>query len=236
MKLSYHTIALLSILLLLSCGGGDSGGDAPDDPDPVLPPLATTLVFPEDNTECNEGEVLNETRSTVTFRWNASQNTDSYEVNLRNLNTDVSTKTTATNNESAITIDRGAPYEWFVISRANGTTTTASSPTERFYNQGPGVENYAPFPAEVVNPGRGATIDTASSVSLQWNGSDVDDDIVEFQVLFDTNSNPTTVLATTTDTTTEATIVSGQVYFWRVITKDSEQNTSQSEIFEFRVN
>lgn len=234
MKLKYG-FYLLVISFIAACGGSDSNDPDPDpDPDPIAAPLAATLVFPDNNTECNEGVVINETQSTVTFDWNASQNTDSYEVNLRNLNTNTSTKTNSNTNSADITLERGVPYEWFVVSKANGTNETASSSIWKFYNQGPGVENYAPFPAEAVNPGRGAAIDNTGTVQLEWSGSDVDNDITEYDVLFGTDSDPTTLLGTTQDSFIDATIATG-VYYWRVISKDSQGNSSESEIFEFSV-
>ncbi len=70
-------------IVLLSCGGdGDGGDDGGGDPNPVPAPLATTLIFPDNNEECTEGEVINPTQSRVVFEWNDSQNTDSYQVNL----------------------------------------------------------------------------------------------------------------------------------------------------------
>ena len=99
---------------------------------------------------------------------------------------------------------------------ANGTNATANSPTWQFYNQGPGIENYAPFPATAVNPGRGATITTTGAIMLEWTGSDVDDDLSEFDVYFGTESDPTTLLGTTSESTIEATVNSGQTYYWRI--------------------
>ncbi|NAS14405.1 hypothetical protein [Poritiphilus flavus] len=226
---------ILIPFVLVSCGGGDSGGDGNPNPDPVPAPQAATLIFPDNNEECNEGENISGEESRVTFRWNASQNTDSYTVNLRNLNTNASSQASATTNEADVTIQRGTPYEWFVVSRASGTSETATSATWRFYNQGPGLENYAPFPALAVNPARGSTINASGMLTLEWEGNDVDDDIVEYEVFFGTDSNPETLLATTAETTQEVAVTTSQVYYWRVLTRDSQGNTSQSEIFEFRI-
>ena len=233
MKLIYK-LAILPVFLLLSCGKTEPVSVGPE---PVVPdPLAAVLVFPDNNTECNEGNILNETQSSVTFRWNASQNTDSYELNLRNLNNNNVSTTNASTNEATITLLRGTPYEWFIVSKANETVVTASSEKWKFYNQGPGIENYAPFPAVVISPLRGSTVtSTGGNITLEWNGSDVDNDITEFDILFGTENIPSTLLGTTSDSTIDATVVSGQIYYWRVITKDSEQNSSESEIFEFRV-
>lgn len=234
MKLKYG-IFVFVILLIAACGGGDDNNPNPDpDPDPVASPSAATLVFPDNNEECNEGVVINDTQSTVTFEWTASQNTDSYEVNLRNLNSNTNSTTNSNTNSAGITLERGVPYEWFVVSKANGTNATATSSTWKFYNQGPGVENYAPFPAEAIYPARGAAIANSATVQLEWSGSDVDNDISEYDVFFGTETDPTNLLGTTADTIIEATITTG-VYYWRVISKDSQGNSSESEIFEFSV-
>ncbi|MGB5377208.1 hypothetical protein [Muriicola sp.] len=227
-------LGLLSAFALLSCGGGDS---APEPPPPVVitPPSAAALIFPDNNTECNEGTVLNANQSSVTFRWTDAQNTDTYELNLRNLSNNNTARTNASVNSAEITLLRGTPYEWFVVSRANGTNETATSPTWKFYNEGPGVENYAPFPAEVVSPARGATVAATGSITLEWSGSDVDNDLSDFEVFFGTDASALASIGTTTESTLDTSIDTGTVYYWRVISQDSQGNTSQSEIFEFRV-
>lgn len=237
MKIASKVYSVITLFLLMACGGSESNTDDTPPAPVVVAPSAATLVFPADNTECNEGVIssTDETKSAVTFQWNDSENTDTYEVNLRNINTNISTKSNSTTNDATITIDRGTPYEWFVVSKANGTNETASSSKAKFYNQGPGIENYAPFPAEAINPARGSTIASATTVNLQWAASDIDDDIVGYSVFFGTEINPTTELGTTEESNLDAPITSGATYYWRVVTTDSQNNTSTSEIFEFRV-
>ena len=227
-----------TVLLVISCGGGDGGDGGNPNPQPpeIQAPSAATLVFPEDNTECNISEVLSDTQSVVPFEWNASENTDSYRINITNLNTNVLViSNTVPSPEAMITLERGTPYAWFVVSQANGTNETATSATFRFFNEGPGIENYAPFPAEAVSPARGSTIATTNMVGLEWSASDIDNDALSFTVLFDTNENPTTEVGTLTETTLEVATSPGTTYFWRVITMDSANNSSQSEVFQFRV-
>ncbi len=235
MKLTYIT-AILALGLMISCGGGSDDNPPPTPPDPVADPKATTLVFPENNTECNEGVVVNDEKSRVTFRWNQADDTDNYEVNVRNLNTSNVITSRVSVTEAEIEIERGTPYEWSVVSSATGTTVTVESAKFKFYNQGPGITNYAPFPAEAVSPARGATVSSTSGmVSLEWTGSDIDDDITEYEVFFGTNANPTVSIGTATDATLETTVIAGTTYYWRVVSKDGQGNTSQSEIFEFKV-
>lgn len=220
--------ALCTIGMLASCSSSDDNSNTS-----TVSPSSATLVFPDDNLECTEGTVVSDLESTITFQWQASANTNSYKVNLRNLNTNASGSVSSNTNQINITLDRGVPYEWFVSS-VNGNQT-AKSDTWRFYNQGPGVQNYAPFPASAVNPTQGQTVNAATSIALEWQGSDVDNDISEFEVFFGTNADPTTSIGVTNQATMNAAISSGQTYYWRVITKDATGNTSQSVVFDFKV-
>ena len=238
------TIMFCTLLLIGACsssGGDDTpppptgGGD--DDPVVIPDPTAATLIFPEDNTECNEGEPMSDIESTVTFQWNASQNTDSYLVTTTNLNTGDSFNTVANTNQAPITILRGTPYEWFVTSRANGTNVTAQSNPFRFYNEGPGIENYAPFPAKAVSPTRGTTFPiNTTSVTLEWTASDVDNDIIAYEVLLGLDESENLIsLGTTAENTYNVDVSAGNVYVWLIQTRDSQGNTSNSEEFLFRV-
>ena len=228
-------IILTNLFVVASCSGGSDGGNNPAEPDPVPNPSATTLIFPENNKECTEGFVLNGTQSAVTFQWNASQNTDSYNITVTNLNTNSSATSFSEVPEKTLTLLRGTPYEWFVISKSNGTSETAKSATFRFYNQGAGIENYAPFPANAISPKRGVTIANTTNVDLQWSGEDIDNDIENYEVLFGTDSNTLNSLGIITTNTVNVPVSSGTIYYWLVITKDNEGNTSKSEVFQFRV-
>ena len=238
-KVRLNTLLLVALTACGGSSGDEPGGNSQPDPEPPVPaPSAATLIFPDNNSECNEGEILNDTQSQVLFQWNESQNTDSYEVNLRDLSNNNFSRTVSNTNSALITLKRGNPYEWNVVSRANGTNETSTSASWRFYNEGPGVTNYAPFPAVAVSPSRGASIDSSGTVNLEWEGSDVDNDIVEYELYFGTDAAADTLLDTVTDNTLETDVVTGQgtIYYWRVLSRDSAGNTSFSEIFEFRVN
>jgi len=225
--------AIVAVLMLTLTACPDGKDD--NNPEETGEPGSVNLVFPENNTECTEGVVLNDAQSTVIFQWEAAENVDSYEVNLTNLESGISGTANSDTNELGIVLDRGVPYEWFVISKKEGVNDAPKSATWRFYNQGPGLTNYAPFPAEAVRPTRGQTLATAGSIQLEWQGGDVDNDIVEFEVFFGTDADPTASSGTTAQTTMVATVISGQSYYWRILTKDAIGNTSQSEVFEFSV-
>ena len=222
-------IAIVCTTFFISCGGG---GD--DDITPVAEsPEAAVLVFPIKNAECNEGIVTSTTESKVTFEWNASKNTSKYTVVLKNLTTNSVTETNSIGTQATITLKRGTSYSWQVISKSNETTKTATSETWNFYNAGNPVTNYTPFPAEVVSPKIGSL--TSTEVTLKWTGSDLDNDITEYDVYLDTKTLPTTLIKTTTQNSiADISLNINTVYYWYVVTKDAHGNNSQSPIFEFR--
>lgn len=231
-------VLVCSLSLLASCSGGGDGdvdGEPRSEPIPVQAPSAASLIFPANNSECNEGEIISASRSRVLFQWNASRNTDSYQVNLTNLNTNSTSRIPSGEPEAEITLLRGVPYEWFVVSLANGTNETASSPVWRFYNAGPGISNYAPFPAVAVAPPRGATIPAAQSVTLEWTGSDIDGDISSYSLYFGTQDPPPLLQEGLLETLFEVEINTGQTYYWEIETIDEAGNRTRSERFNFRV-
>lgn len=236
MKLNRTYIIFLSffLLILTSCRGGDDSNPTPD-PE-IKDPTSAILIFPENNKECYEGTIVNDNESKVTFQWNESENTDSYEVNIKNLNTNETSKTTANTNELEVTINRGTPYQWFVVSKTIDNTTTANSNIWKFYNSGLGDVNYVPFPADVISPQRGSEIENTNTVSLEWNTVDLDNDIINYEVFIGTLNPPDTSLGITLQTTIEATVSSATVFYWMVKTTDNAGNISESEVFEFRVN
>ena len=235
MKTLYRLLLLVVGLTILNCSGG-GGGEDPI-PTPVTPPSAATLVFPLNNSECTEGSNITSTQSTISFDWSDAANTDSYQLVLKNLETQ--SINTYNSNSSAldIAIAKGTPFSWHIISKSNGTTETAQSATWKFYNAGDAITSYAPFPAELVAPSMGANLESSvTNVTLDWVGSDVDNDITEYEILFGTDSPPSTSLGTTASSNWEASVATGNTYYWRVITKDSQNNSSNSEIFQFKVN
>ncbi|WP_340199766.1 hypothetical protein [Ascidiimonas sp. W6] len=228
-----YVVFSLLVITLTSCGGG---GDDPEPEEPILTPSKATLIFPENNTECNEGTVLSATESTVIFRWFASENTDSYTVTIRNLLEGTTQSINASTNQQALTLKRATPYSWFVISRSNATNETANSDTWKFYNAGAPIDSYAPFPAEIVNPKMGATVN-AGDVLLSWTGEDIDNDIINYDIFLDTSNPPQTKIFTeSTATSIIASTESNTIYYWSVLTRDAKNNTSASEVFEFRTN
>lgn len=228
-------MSLTAIIFLYACGGSDEG-TTPEEPEVILPPTSSNLIFPENNTECNTGEILNDTQSRVNFQWTASENTDTYEINIINLNTNNVQKSTSSSNEAIINLLRGAPYEWYVISKNTGTNVTAESSRFRFYNEGIGVQDYAPFPAVAVKPTRGQSLSSPLDIQLEWNATDIEDEELIYEVYFGTTKTNINLILTTTENNSETlNLETNTTYYWQIKSIDQNNNTSISEIFEFKI-
>jgi hypothetical protein len=81
----------------------------------------------------------------------------------------------------------------------------------------------------------GVSVDQGT-VLLQWEATDVDDDIASYTILLDTSSAPATEVGNSSTNSLNITVSSGQVYYWKVITTDELGNESHSQIFQFKVN
>lgn len=225
-----RNIFRLSILaILVSCGGDDG---------PPPAPVGAQLVFPEENSECTTGTSVNETLSQVTFRWLASNNTESYTLSVVNLDTNVPQTISTAATSASLSIAKGTPFSWSVTSRSTRSDQVAVSETWLFYNAG-SETTYPPFPAQLVSPVLGSTVqkDLANEVVLEWQGADVDNDIASFEVFFSTDNPPESFVGTTNAPRMEfpVSVESATVYYWKVITTDEEGNTSDSGVFEFKV-
>ena len=224
-------IGLLAISLVFSCSKEEDETAMVT----VDPPTAATLIFPENITECNEGIVVSDTETDVLFQWAEATNASSYILQITNLNDGTSRDISTLSNEFFIRVLRGTPYSWSVKSLASGTNETAESTVWKFYNAGLPEESHPPFPAEAISPQIGSSI-AEGNITLQWQASDVDNDIASYTVFLDTVNPPISEVGNSSTNSLDVTVSSGLVYYWKVTTTDQVGNASDSQIFQFIVN
>lgn len=205
---------------------------------PPQPPEAVLLVFPGKNSECTVGNDISATTREVDFKWQKANNAETYELRVTEINTNT-TQTISTPALSArLPIRKGTAFSWLVLSKNTMVPEKISSDTWRFFNAGSETTR-PPFPAEIIAPEIGATIfkDINNEVVLSWSATDLDNDIEGFDIYFDTVSPPVTILTSPNAGTMvqKVSVTADTVYYWKVVTKDSEGHSSDSGIFDFRV-
>lgn len=230
MKYSIYAISFL--LLLASCSGRH---DPPPEP---RAPLAAKLTFPAQNTVCVSGNVISASQSTVQFKWNAAKHADSYDITIKNLVSGDTLKQSTAGTQVTVTLLRGTPFSWYITSKSSKVTATAKSDTWKFYNAGDGIVSYAPFPAE-LNPDMGAFVNVSSTgfIKLSWQSSDVDNDIVDYDIYFGTTASPPLYKKNNTSLSLEDVPATAKTkYYWKVVIRDSRNNTSTSDVIQFNTN
>jgi hypothetical protein len=80
-----------------------------------------------------------------------------------------------------------------------------------------------------------ATIPYTSNITLMWTGKDVDNDIVFYDVYFGINSTPVLYESVVLASELSVPVTSSTIYYWRVITKDKQGNSSDSGVYQFKV-
>ncbi|HUH48189.1 MAG TPA: hypothetical protein VLZ54_13600 [Arenibacter sp.] len=217
------------VLLAISCGKDKNMEDI------LLIPTKAVLVFPENVSECVEGNILSDTQSEVTFQWTASKNTDHYVLELTDLISKNTQTFTTKATELPITIARGTPYSW-LITAINGSKAQESD-IWSFYNAGKSTEYFIPFPAENIAPVPATVIPSnQSTVTLEWRGNDLDGDILEYDIYFGDTDPPNIYQEKYKQTTLpDIPLTTGKRFYWKIVTRDSLRNESSSNIFNFEV-
>jgi hypothetical protein len=205
---------------------------------PPASPTKAALTFPANNETCTQGTSTSETTNTIVFKWTASDNADSYELHYKNLLTGAEYIQNVTQAQVEVILYKATPYSWYIISKSTKTAETAQSDTWKFYNAGSGIKNYAPFPADITAPLSGQNISaTNGKITLKWSGSDVDNDIAEYDVYLGTTSSAPLFKSKVKESNLpDIAVLSGTIYYWKIITRDLQGNTSDSGLSQFKVN
>ena len=233
MKLKHTSLYIFYCLIVISCSEGDS------DPAPILHPGNINLISPSNNNLCENGVEVSNNTSSVTFNWNFSENTESYDIVITNLDTNQeSLNSNITTNSFEKILTKGHPYSWKVTSRNNESTQQGNSPTWNFYLSADGITNYSPFPAQLIYPENNQNFDNnTNSIVLDWIGSDIDNEDLIYTIYFDNidgNQSPQQSLIDITEDEIEINVEPNNSYFWKIKTSDGE-NSSFSQIYEFHI-
>ncbi len=226
---------ILYILVILFCFAC-SKAEEQEQTEGVFPGLFN-LIYPENGSACFNGTVINDNQSEVVLYWGASDNANLYEINVINLNDNFTQKMQTRDESLEVVLKHGEPYAWSVTSFVNSSTSITSKEW-KFYLAGDGIVNYAPFPPELISPrpsGR-VTINSSGQVLLSWTSSDVDGDLSRYELYLDKNDGTTLIQTFDEVENTVETGVNvdpGFTYFWKIIAKDSNGNSSSSGVYSF---
>lgn len=231
-------------LIVVSCSGGG------DEPTPTPTPNPTPNPTPEaQNTAPSVPGLVSPTpaqlciSNTVVFGWNVSVDAESnnpivYQLQIAtdNLFTqNVITKEISTPTHTELLV-KGKAYYWRVKATDSKGAASAYSTVSSFFTEGTAVTNHAPFLPQLVAPVANAII-TLTTTTLKWTGSDIDNDVLSYDVYLGTTSSPSTkVVDNKTTTSYDATLQATTIYYWKVVVKDAKGGETQGQVWSFRTN
>jgi len=203
--------------------------------DPIPTPEAALLLLPEADQSCLYVSV-DSAKARVTFSWELALHTDTYTINVVNLVTQELTSIRTEEITATLTLDRGTPYGWEVISSSEVSNKVTPSESRRFYLEGEQQFSYVPFPAKLVSPQMNEVVSLNNgSINLTWTGLDLDNDIDSYAVFLGTSEDDLAEIATgLVSPNHSVSLQSNTAYVWQVTTRDELNNVSTSPYFRFQ--
>lgn len=231
------TLISVVCILLFSCSSDNGGDDIPPNNNPQndenVAPTVPTLVSPIDDLLCVDNELL--------FDWNSSSDSNgdsityelqvSEDINFTTINFTITKNTTS----HTFTLEKGLAYYWRVRAIDSEDATSSFSTVYSLYTEGEGISNHLPFLPELISP----VLDSSNSgteITLEWNGSDVDNDALTYDVYFGLENPPVISIAENISETNIITSVSPtNTYYWRVVVSDDKGGRTEGRIWSFEV-
>ncbi|GAA4276692.1 fibronectin type III domain-containing protein [Aquimarina mytili] len=227
MKKVYLYIAILCTVFLVSCEADD---------DVIIPifnqsPEAPKLVFPSNNLTCASTD--------LEFAWNTATDPDgdtvSYVIEIAaepSFNTILFTSVTSAANK-VFDLEKGITYYWRVKASDDKGNDGDYSTVQSFFTEPEASINRLPGIPELISPGSGNRV-TGSSITLDWDANDADGDSLTYDVYFGISDSPSLLEENSTTSQIEVSVSTGITYYWRVVVKDSNQNATMGQIWNFR--
>ena len=191
-------------------------------------PEQVTLINPENNNTCLFSN-SNANFGDVEFSWTEAKHTDNYDLIIENQLSNLKNSRTINQTFARVTLERGAPYSWYVVSKSESTENIALSETRNFYLEGPSQWTHIPFPAKLISPLNEAIINSGDIVAFQWEGYDLDGDIDNYDLIIENTSNGEEIKYEKIESQNfEVELQIGNIYSWKITTRDKENNLSSS--------
>ncbi len=192
-------------------------------------PEQTILLSPEDNTSCLYVSNSSTTAS-VDFSWEETEFTDEYKVVIRNLITQEETVSITENTHIRLTLTRGVPYQWKVLSTSELSSVETPSTNFSFYLEAQVQRNFLPFPARLISPQLDELVNLVEGEhNFSWEAVDLDNDLSHYTFLLGESIDELEEVAFNILTTNYTmSLNADQIYFWQVISHDQNGNSTKS--------
>ncbi|MRI00662.1 hypothetical protein GH721_09005 [Kriegella sp. EG-1] len=181
-----------------------------------------TLTLPENNQECF-GVNLPNGKIEVNFDWEDVSDANTYTLEYIEIVSGNSFTETSSSSNLNLELEPGTQFSW-TVTTIDATGNPISSDSFNFYTEGLADENHVPFPAEIDELNN-----NNNTLTITWNGSDLDNDIEFYDVFFSDQNPPTLLTPETTSQTQTVNIETSKTYYLNIRTVDKNGNFSDSK-------
>jgi hypothetical protein len=220
-------------LIMFSCSGGseDVNPEPPNEENKA--PTKPTLIYPTNNLLC--------VNNILEFEWNASTDIDgdaiTYKIEIAKDNqfTQIAFNSNLSGTKTTYTLEKGIAYYWRVQATDTKKQSSEYSSIFNLYTEGVGVSNHLPFAPQLVRPEFNST-KTSGNITLEWLGSDTDNDPLTFDVYFGANNPPELVSQNQDSQSFTVSTVALTTYYWKVVVKDDKGGEAIGQLWKFNTN
>lgn len=230
-------IYLMICISALACSKGGGDNPLPPTPDPDAKPdvenkipTIPQLVFPEKDQLCLDSD--------LNFKWVTATDPDgdaiTYQIQISTNRafTGIVEDLIVNDVNISLEMEGGQDYYWRVLAIDSKNAKSDFSPSSAFYVQGVATNNYIPFGPSLISPKLREEVNSAN-VILKWEGSDLDNDNLIYDIYLGMDQNPMLFEADLTTDKLEVSIESNQTYYWQVHVSDGKSK-SIGEIWTFK--
>ncbi|ADF53878.1 hypothetical protein [Zunongwangia profunda] len=215
-------IFILSIFCLFSCSPENSSNEDPNIPSNQAP-TAPQLIYPDDNSLCINQD--------IEFSWNEVNDPDGDKVkyiieisNNRSFSDIFKTEST-TSLSININFPKGQAYYWRLYSMDIMDNKSTYSNAYAFYVEGEAANNHIPFKAKLIAPGNNSNAISGTTILLNWESSDIDDDTLTYDIYFGTDGNLNLIKKDLEQNNLEVDIETNKKYYWIVNCSDGKSTS-----------
>lgn len=217
------------IILILACSGNDSDGETiPEmiNQSPSIP----MLTYPSQYLLCVENN--------LTFTWNIAADADGDAINYQiqiaeddSFNIIIN-DLKSTETSSKLILDKGQTYYWRVRAIDNKGNASPFSSSWKFYTQSDPTTNNIPMIPAALSPDNGDIV-IEDVISLVWNSSDLDGDVLTYDLYFSEASDPSLLVEDYDESSYSVALKANSVYTWKIIVKDNNGGIAIGPIWHF---
>lgn len=229
-----YFVSLISLVLVLTaCSSDENTAEIPTEPIPAVP-KKPNLIYPNNYQQCSE-EILE-------FNWSDVTTDEIQVVNYtlqiaidRNFEILIVDEILNTYRKE-VELELNTTYYWRVKAANSENINTGFTEMNEFFTQGTLVQNFLPNKPVLIAPNTDEISGNATT-SLEWEGSDQDNDSLVYDVYFGTDINATTKISSDKSATAISVDTSTpDTYYWKIVVKDDKGGATIGQIWSFTSN